>query len=168
MSTRSLALRFLGLLTLSIWVGGFTFYSAVVIPILHDAIGTSETGAITRRVTHAINAAGVATVAVWWLIVGLERSLASGSLRLRRARFWLLAGTSALLVFLVVLHRVMDDRLDAGRLQGFYPLHRVYLIASTAQWFLNLGLLLVPLLEGKTSPQRHKEHEGSTKGNMKS
>ncbi len=33
--------------------------------------------------------------------------------------------------------------MDLGRTQSeeFYPLHRVYLIASTVQWLANLGLL---------------------------
>jgi hypothetical protein len=133
------ALRFLGLVTLAIWIGGFTFYSAAVVPVLHQALSTAEAGSITRRVTVALNAIGVAALALgWWLAVA-ERG--QGTARRRRARLGLLAATTAALAGLIALHRVMDHRLDAGLLRGFYPLHRAYLIVSTAQWFVNLGLL---------------------------
>ena len=54
---RVLVLRFLCLLSLSVWVGGFMFYSAVVIPVLHEAMGRLDTGFVTQKVTNAINAA---------------------------------------------------------------------------------------------------------------
>ena len=42
-------LRLLALWSLAIWLGGFTVYSAVVIPILHDQLGSPlETGLITQ------------------------------------------------------------------------------------------------------------------------
>lgn len=139
MPVRSLVLRFFSVLALAVWVGGFTFYSAVVIPVLHDVLGSLDTGYVTQRVTDFLNASGVVAVLVWWAALWAERSL--GSLRVRRLRLGFLAGTTLLLVVLIVLHRVMDARLEAGSLRGFYPLHRAYLVASTAQWFLNLGLL---------------------------
>ncbi len=139
MALRSLLLRFLSVLSLAVWVGGFTFYSAVVIPVLHDVLGSLDTGYVTQRVTDFLNASGVLAVVVWWAALWAERSL--GSLRVRRLRLGFLAGTTLLLVVLIVLHRVMDARLEAGSLRGFYPLHRAYLVASTAHWLMNLGLL---------------------------
>src|SRR4051812_48761340 len=106
MRLRSLVLRFLCWLSLAVWVGGFTFYSVVVIPVLHDAMGSLETGYITQRVTDAINAAGALALALWWLAAGVERS--TGSARDRRARLMLLAVSTGTLAFLVILHRVMD------------------------------------------------------------
>jgi hypothetical protein len=48
--------RGLFLVALSIYIGGFTFYSAVVIPVLHDRLESSlETGLITQRVTDMRN-----------------------------------------------------------------------------------------------------------------
>jgi hypothetical protein len=35
----------------------------------------------------------------------------------------------------------MDRRLTQGRMEGFNPWHQAYLIVSTVQWFVNLGLL---------------------------
>lgn len=144
MSARTLVLRFFALLTLAVWVGGFTFYSAVVIPELHGAMGSVEAGDITRRVTDPLNAIGAVALGVWWALEAVDRSEVRA--RVRRTRLGLLAATSAILAFLVLLHRVMDGRLDAGRLNGFYPLHRVYLIASTLQWLANLGLLAVAVV----------------------
>ena len=61
------------------------------------------------------------------------------SVRVRWSALW---ATTVLLFFLIVLHRSMDEWLATSGLRGFYPLHRAYLMASTAQWFVNLGLLL--------------------------
>lgn len=140
---RLLVLRFLCLFSLSVWVGGFTFYSAVVIPVLHESLGSLETGYVTQQVTDYLNAVGGVAVALWWLAAFADRS--AGSVSARRARLGLLAATTVLLLGQLGLHRVMDGRLESGGLRGFYPLHRVYLVASTAQWFTNLGLMAVTL-----------------------
>ena len=150
MTMRVLALRFLCLSTLSVWVGGFTFYSAVVIPVLHESLGRLETGTITQEVTNSLNAAGGVTVALWWLAAWTERS--SHPVPARRIRLGLLAATTIILLVLVGLHRVMDGRLESGSLRGFYPMHRIYLIASTAQWLANLGLLAVALVPWRDGP----------------
>ena len=160
MPLRSLVLRFLSVLSLAVWVGGFTFYSAVVIPVLHDVLGSLDTGYVTQRVTDFLNVAGVASVSVWWFAVWAERSL--GSARARRLRLGSLAGTTLLLVLLVILHRVMDRRLETGSLRGFYPLHRAYLIVSTAQWFLNLGVVAASLVlwgEGPVKSESAQPHQ---------
>jgi hypothetical protein len=52
---RLMVLRFLCVFSLSIWVGGFTFYSAVVIPVLHETFGSLDTGYVTQRETHYLN-----------------------------------------------------------------------------------------------------------------
>lgn len=136
---RLLVLRFLCLLSLSVWVGGFTFYSAVVIPVLHESLGSLDTGYVTQRVTDYINAAGGVAVVIWWLLAWVDRS--SGPALARRARTGLLAATTVMLLGLIGLHRVMDSRLESDSLRGFYPLHRIYLVGSTVQWFANLGLM---------------------------
>lgn len=141
---RLLVLRFLCLFTLSIWVGGFTFYSAVVIPVLHESLGSLDTGYVTQRVTDYINAAGGVALVLWWLSAWVDCS--AGSAVARRTRLILLATTSVLLVGLIALHWIMDGRLESGGLRDFYPLHRIYLVASTAQWFVNLGLMTTVLV----------------------
>jgi hypothetical protein len=144
MAFRLFVLRFLCLVSLAVWLGGFTFYGAVVVPVLHDSLGSLDAGIVTQRVTDYLNAIGVATIALWSLAAWVERS--EGSVGSRRMRIGLLGVTSSLLLALILLHRVMDGQLDTGSLRGFYPLHRAYLIASTAQWFVNVGLLAVSLL----------------------
>ena len=134
-------LRYLGTLGLAVWLGGFTFYGAAVVPVLHDVLDHWQAGGITRRVTDTLNAVGAATLALWWLGAWLDRS--RGPAGPRRARAGLLAACTATLTALVALHVVMDARLDAGRLRGFYPLHRLYLWISTLQWLAQLGLLAV-------------------------
>jgi hypothetical protein len=151
------ALRFLALVVMAIWFGGFTFYGAVVIPALHDVFGSVEAGQVTQRVTTTLNVIGVVAIAAWWLLtVAMPRDCVDVR---GKAQFALLAATTALLVFLIVLHREMDRRLDAGILVGFYPLHRVYLIASTVQWFVNLGLLAVSLGDRSRPPVRDRRDQ---------
>ena len=90
------------------------------------------------------------TVALWWLAAWAERS-AHPALA-RRARLGLLAASTLMLLALVRLHQLMDSRLDTGTLRGFYPLHRIYLIASTAQWVVNLGLMAIVLVPWRNGP----------------
>ena len=132
-------MRVLALVGMTFWLGGFTFYSAVVIPILHDEMGGLEAGIVTGRVSNHLNAFGVAAVLAWWLMVVCERPI--NARWARRLRLVLLVATTAILATLIALHPMLDARLDAGSMRSFYPLHQVYLIASTAQWVLNLALL---------------------------
>lgn len=113
--------------------------------MLHESLGSLDTGFVTQQVTDYLNYIGVGAVLVWWAAAGVERR--DGPARVRAVRLLLLLASTLILAGLIVLHRVMDGRLETGGLRGFYPLHRVYLVASTVQWFLNLGLmaaLLVP------------------------
>lgn len=135
-----LVARSIAMIAHAVWLGGFTFYAGVVLWVLHDEYGSIEVGRITRRVTDWLNAIGVAAVASWWLLALIERRRPPAFAR--RARLALLGATTALLGFLLVDHAVLGHRLDAHGLKGFYAPHRVYLIASTAQWAANL--LLVP------------------------
>lgn len=44
----------------AVWLGGLTFYAAVVIPTAHDVLGSHrEVGFITQQVTERINAIAV-------------------------------------------------------------------------------------------------------------
>lgn len=81
MAMRLRLLRFLCLVALSVWVGGFTFYSAVVIPVLHESLGRLETGFVTQRVTNHLNAAGGVAVVLWWLVAWVDASPGPGPAR---------------------------------------------------------------------------------------
>jgi hypothetical protein len=140
MTTGNKILRLLFLVALSIYIGGFTFYSAVVIPILHDRLKSSfEAGLVTQRVTNALNALGGVTLLLGWCALGLTVACRG---RVSRWQSCALLTSSVCLVVLVVLHRVMDEKLATASLAGFYPRHRAYLWTSTIQWFANLGLLI--------------------------
>ena len=123
------------------WQGGFTFYSAVVVPIGGSVLRSEPTqGFITREVTEYLNLAGVVALAIWaWELSAepLPRRLLSWSL-------WLVM--AAALAALFWLHVRMDAHLDPDELRihnrsGFRTLHRAYLILSTVQWVAALVLL---------------------------
>lgn len=133
-----LLLRVSAVAMMAAWFGGFSVYGGVVVPILHDALDSLSAGEITRRVTDRLNLIGLAAVVLWWIVAAVSRS---GPRRWLRVQVGLLVLTSTLLGVELLLHRVMDAYLDAGRMVDFYPLHRLYLWASTLQWGVNLGLL---------------------------
>jgi uncharacterized membrane protein len=136
-------LRRLFLVALSIYIGGFTFYSAVVIPVLHDRLeSTLETGLITQRVTDVLNLLGVVTLSLGWGVYGLSAVREFRSDRASRWKIWPLLISSVCLVVLLVLHRVLDRMLETNTFAGFYPYHRAYLWTSTVQWFANLTMLI--------------------------
>ena len=76
----------------------------------------------------------------------------------------LLVLDTLLLVALIVMHRELASRIDAGASRGaFFPLHESYLTVFAAQWLASLGLVAVnsagPMPEGRlteaeTCPRR--------------
>jgi hypothetical protein len=135
-------LQFLFLVALSFYLGGFTFYSAVVIPILHERLESSiEAGLITQRVTDALNLLGVITLSLGWCVYCLGAARPGRGDRGRRWEIGSLMTSSVCLVVLLMLHRVLDRKLASSTLVGFYPYHRAYLWTSTVQWLANLALL---------------------------
>lgn len=144
MFCRRFLARFLALFAMTLWVGGFTFYAGIVIPILHDFMTQSEAGHITQRVTDALNLCGAGAVVVWSVLLVQERAV--GAFTVRRLRAVALGGSAALLVGQVVVHRILDSRLDAGIFRGFYAIHRVYVGGSTLQWGLNLVVLYLSVV----------------------
>jgi hypothetical protein len=124
---------------MAVWLGGFTFYAGVVVPILHDEFDSITGSAVTRRATDALNLIGLATLPLWWSWAWFAGR--SGPAPWRRGRSVLLAVSSISLLALIAMHEHMDRLLDSTGLRNFYPWHRAYLITSTAQWAANLGLI---------------------------
>jgi hypothetical protein len=142
MTIRTRMLRWFFLVALTIYVGGFTFYSAVVIPILHDRLESAlDAGLITQRVTNALNLLGVATLFLGWYVYCVRSRHRLRGDPPSRWDFWQLMISSICLMVLLVLHWLLDRKLETGTLGGFYTYHRAYLWVSTVQWFANLGLL---------------------------
>ena len=120
----------------AVWQGGFVFYSAVVVPVGTDVLGSASLqGQITQPVTDWLNRLGGvwAALYLWDLLADPDPD------RTRRRRRW--AGWAVvvgLLVVLVGVHYQLDalldpdgDRRDA---RAFRRWHVAYLWASTAQW----------------------------------
>jgi hypothetical protein len=131
--------RFIAIVAMTIWLGGFMFYGGLVVPILDDALGSYEAGMITRQVTNRLNVVGVVTVSWWFLLARVERR--RGSRWVSASRLGLLIVTTLGLVALAVLHVIMDGVLDSRELRGFRSWHRLYLMVSTGQWLANLAIL---------------------------
>jgi hypothetical protein len=140
--------RFLTVVALAVWFGGFTFYSTAVIAtsqkVLHSQL---RAGLITQQVTNWLNLISLPTLAVcaWnWFVC-----------RTDGRRFWVIAlglavcGMVALQVALFPVHGMLDARIvghevaDEG---GFFRLHRIYLVLSTAQWCATLGYIWAALI----------------------
>lgn len=136
--------RFLVVQVLMLWQGGFLFYTAVVVPTGTEVLGSAAAqGAITARVTDALNLLGVVGIAIvaWDLAVTRDPSR-----RRTAARWCCWAAAMVCQYLLLVFHPILISLMDPGRMyvtirEPFYPLHRLYLWASTVQWLA--GVLLV-------------------------
>jgi hypothetical protein len=136
-----LARRFLVLIALMFWQGGFTFYASVVVPVGQDVLGSHfAQGLITRHVTKYLNLSG----AVALLVLALDLAAARETAWVRRTRWLLWLGMVVALVVLVQLHPILDRNVNAEAqtildYATFTPMHRLYLWVSTVQW--GCGLL---------------------------
>jgi hypothetical protein len=120
--------RYVCLVALAVWMGGFTFYALVVIPTGNHLLGSIEQGLVTQQVTQWMNLLGVLSLAI--LLPGAWRSRWLGA-------SWLVM--AAALATLYWLHPRLDALID-GSLRvvsdeaRFYRWHRAYLAAVTIQW----------------------------------
>lgn len=143
--------RFVVLIALFFWQGGFTFYAAVVVPVGQDVFGHRRQGFVTRRVTVYLNLAGAVALPVllWDLLAAAEASKWR-----RRSRWFLWAIMLLTLLWLQQLHGQLDELLiPKGRIirdaDVFYPRHRLYLWVSTVQWAAGLLYLVATLFVWK-------------------
>lgn len=92
--------RFLAVVVLMFWQGGFTFYAAVVVPVGQRVLGSHlEQGFITREVTWYLNIAGA--VAMAFLALELRASGCPRQLQLR-LRWGIWACMATVLLALIV------------------------------------------------------------------
>ncbi len=123
--------RFVLLLTVAVWQGGFVFYAAVVVPTGTDIHGHFGQGLVTQRVTNWLNLFGLfAHAAYFWELMAT------------RPRVWkwvLWAASLAMLNALAVLHLQMDGMIDPTAnavADGFRGWHIAYLWLCTGQWLI--------------------------------
>ncbi|MBN9119229.1 MAG: hypothetical protein J0I06_08720 [Planctomycetes bacterium] len=129
-------LRFLVLQVLLLWQGGFLFYTAVVVPTGTKLLGAAGQGVITARVTDALNAIGAVALGALALELRLTRDPNS---RRTVYRWWAWGVALACHGLLIYFHMLLDAFMDDERRRvlvaaPFYPVHRMYLWASTVQW----------------------------------
>jgi len=133
--------RFLVLASLFFWQGGFTFYSAVVVSVGQEVLGSHrEQGFITRRVTNYLNVAGALSLVPLAWDAGVPRNQGRWGRRVRWAAW---CGMALALGVLVWLHGHLDALLDPEVHEildrgAFRTAHRWYLNVSTFQWGLAL------------------------------
>lgn len=133
--------RLLCLATLMFWQGGFTFYSAVVVPTGSDVLGSPTQALVTRPVTNWLNIAGAVSLLVWFWESATGADPSRPRRRWRGALLSLLFISLAMLVWMhTQLDNLIERQLDGT--ENFYNVHRWYLIISTIQW-LAAGILLV-------------------------
>ena len=161
-----MARRFVVIVALGFWLGGFTFYAGVVIHTGHRVFGSArETGFLTQQVTHWLNLSGVVAMAVL-----LWNALAArgGSSTWRKWILWLtLALMVAIQFALYALHPVLDGMLDTQTHRilekaKFYRWHQAYMNLSTLQWVAGLAHTFVALLIWRT----HDTREGRVRASV--
>jgi len=129
--------RFLVVQILLLWQGGFLFYTAVVVSTGTSVLGSAAAqGAITARVTDALNILGLFGLGILAVELGLSRDPVSGRTLARWSCWWVAFVCQGLLFG---FHRLLDAFMDPSRTSvvigpPFYPVHRMYLWASTIQW----------------------------------
>lgn len=142
--------RYLLILTLGLWLGGFTFYALFVLPTAHDVLSDRfASGLVTRGVTQWLNRLGVAAV----LLMLWDALLACRSRR-RWLAVAMLAAWSVIAcshVALFVVHPRIDALIDIDgeRILNsfeFRSLHTTYERISGIQWFMSLAFLWLSLL----------------------
>ena len=159
----TLVRRFLVLAGLMFWLGGFTFYSGVVVPVGQSVLlSHTEQGFITREVTNYLNLSG----AVALILFAWDTARSPDPCRWRRRLRWLTwIAMFLILGILVWLHGCLDALLNVDLHQltdrkAFRSLHRWYLWLSTIQWACGVGFTGLTLLEWRA------EDSARLKGNM--
>lgn len=150
--------RFLVVAAFAFWMGGFTFYSGVVIEIAATTLRSHRaSGFITQQVTHWINIAGMIALAVFlWNVCALWPRVSS---RIRIALTITWAVLLATLLGLIIVHGCLDKIVEASTHsvldeERFASLHQVYLITSTVQWSAALiHMFTVVMMWNEPSPQ---------------
>jgi hypothetical protein len=145
--------RFLVVLALMFWVGGFMFYGAVVVPTMFEKLGEMpQRSLVTQGVTSWMNLAG--TVALLVMFADTFSSSAGGQ------RWRWIAWVSMVVphLALIWMHREMSTQMLApgfhrSDLRPFMSWHRIYLIVSTIQWFAGMVFVVLSLRQWRREDQ---------------
>jgi hypothetical protein len=163
-STICLVRRFLVIAALMFWLGGFTFYSAVVVHVGHQVLGSQlDQGLVTQSVTNYLNLGGLVAVVLWAWDIARTRNC---SVRLRRVRWAIWGVLASTLGLLAWLHLKLDEHIvtDSPRILDrphFRGMHKWYLHISTFQWAGGLLLTLLTLLAWRSEDREGRFFSGS-------
>jgi hypothetical protein len=156
--------RFIVMQALMLWQGGFLFYASVVVPAGTDVLGSAAAqGAITARVTDAMNLIAMAALAV----IALDLSFTRDEYRLRKeVRWWSWGVALVCQLLLFEFHGLLDAFMDADRRRvvigpPFRPVHRMYLWAITIQWFSCLLLAWCTLRAWQAEDSSRRDADAS-------
>ena len=144
------ARRFIVIAAIAWWLGGFTFYSGVAIPMGVQVLGTHRAvGFITEHVTNWLNVGGVIALGILFWNLSLVGPGRGKILRRTLLITWL--AMAAIEIELIAIHPVMDRLIGfVVPLPGASPvrtifnedrftlLHHVYLISTTVQWLFGV------------------------------
>jgi hypothetical protein len=139
--------RYLTLLSFALWMGGFTFYTLVVIPTGSKVLGGErEVGFITQQATNWLNWIGIPALLMFgWNL----RAQGGGIWRVLLLLAWLAMAAAEVGVFLI--HHVIDGMLDTSthkihNFEHFYGWHRFYMVTASFQWLAALAYLWIALV----------------------
>ncbi len=141
--------RFLCIVALMLWQGGFTFYAAVVVPVAGVVLEANLhlRARITDSATNVLNIAGLATVLFLVWDVASSSDLCRRRFRVRFGLWVVLFVTLAALFPLHYWLEMLDPPGGTGPADkaAFYQAHQIYLWVSAAQWLAALIYLGVTL-----------------------
>ncbi|HEV3145026.1 MAG TPA: hypothetical protein VGZ47_14135 [Gemmataceae bacterium] len=147
--------RFLVVLALMFWMGGFMFYGAVVVPTNRVELkDMPERGTITQKVTEWMNLAGTLALLVFFA------DIYASPVGLQRWRWIAWAGMLIPHLFLIWLHHELTKQMSApgfhqSPMHSFLIWHRVYLITNTVQWFAGMVFLAMTLRQWRREDSRN-------------
>lgn len=137
--------RFLVVLALMAWQGGFMFYGAVTVPVTRAKLeGRPERSIITQKVTQWMNLIGTAA------ILAMYADCWASPLKSRRWRWIVWLGMALPHPLLLWLHLKLSDQMAApgfhtSNLAGFSHWHRAYLMVNTLQWAAGMAFVVLSL-----------------------
>jgi hypothetical protein len=151
----TLLCRFLVIMALLFWQGGFLFYASVVVPVAQAETSHLHQGFITRQVTNYLNLSGA--IALGILALDLAASDPKPWRRIARGVLWL--GMALTLAWLAWLHADLDALLARDPMRILDPPafgvgHRMYLWISAIQWIFGLAFLWLTLATWRAADQK--------------
>lgn len=136
--TESVFRRYVTVLVLAMWMGGFTFYAEIVIPTAAKVLGSERhVGFITEQVTRWLNLIGIAGLGVflWNLMAEWRRQPSKRRLGLAIAWVTMVLSHAGLFLTHPLIDRLLDPRSRTIQdYDRFLTLHNVYLSLATVQW----------------------------------